>query len=232
MVLDSDPTGRSAWNELWLYVSEGYIGGVHHALNNRVAAVSAVVQVMGSGFSGGDELRQALYHEVVRLQKTVGHMGFLRPSRASAKEPIDLPSLLKEVLPICEEHSDLRELSYNIERVAAVSPVYAEPSLLTRVILTQVALAGLAPSDSSSPMVEIRCEGDDVWVTLGVRSLSAPTMDGDAARVSQSPAASGLAWVARAMGGHLIGAETVTPEGRSAIRLPTLMEVRRREREG
>ena len=82
----------------WLTLSDALLRGVGHAMNNRAAALSAVVQVLAATGPEGP-LESALRSETGRLQRVVELLRLLPRRWESEPEPVLIePSLLIHVL--------------------------------------------------------------------------------------------------------------------------------------
>lgn len=203
----------------WRAVSDELIAGIHHALNNRVGALAAVAQVLQGEMPPGHPLRAALAHEVERLQDTVKSLTLL-PARGGAAEPIQLGELFPALLALFELHHGMRDTECVVDGAPDVLPLYAEPPLLAHVLLTLMVAAGRA-ARAGGGRVRVRYGGDTEWVEIGVAAEGGgePDTPMDAAAVRP--------WAER-MGGEL----RAGPDASGfVLRLPTLLEVRRRERE-
>lgn len=236
MTPDQDPAAprdtSGAWCAAWQRTSEGFLGGIHHALNNRVAALSAIAQVMAAGISTGQGLEETLEFEVERLQATVGYLRLLRQGPAEAPEPIDLPPMLKSLVELCPHHTDLRDVECELGGDPGIIPVLAPPSLLSRLVLTAMAAAGLAASRTGG-RIQVRYGGDERFVTLTVEPVPSGG-EGSVDRGEGTDAAllgpGSLDWPVQALGGEVVSRGEAPLTGKVEIRLPTLLEARRRER--
>ena len=204
--------------ELWLPVSAELIAGVHHALNNRVGALSAVAQVLEGDMDPHHPLREALAMEVERLQTTVRTLALLPRRVGAAPEPIHLPGLLPLIMELLSYHLGVRDTECRVEGDGDTLPVYAEPTLLTHLLITLlVEAAGVARAEGTT--VCLRHSSTAEWVTITVEAVGGG--DGEPGPIAQR-----LRPWADEVGGE-ISAEGA---GRFVLRLPTLGEVRRRER--
>ena len=134
----------SDWNELWRTVSESLLGGIHHALNNRVAALSAISQVLGAGMPDAGPIVAALGGEVDRLEQTVALITLLRRARSRNPEPVQLPELVAGLTPLLPHHGDLKDIEFIGDPDPGVLPAFAERDQLTRVMLVLMTGVGLS----------------------------------------------------------------------------------------
>src|SRR5690606_12592677 len=114
------------WEALWRRVSESLLGGLHHALNNRVAALSAISQVLGSGMPDATPLISSLGSEVDRLEQTVSLISLLRRARSRSPEPVQMPELTASLSALLAQHNDLKEVRFITDPDPGVLPVWAE----------------------------------------------------------------------------------------------------------
>jgi hypothetical protein len=200
--------------EVWLPVSAELIAGVHHALNNRVGALSAVTQVLEGEMNAAHPLRLALADEVKRLQATVRVLTLLPRPADAVPEPVLLPDLLPGITELYGLHHGVRDTECVVETEHGILPLYCEPTLLAHLLLTLLIAAGETAREAGA-QVRLRASGDEREVVVTIEPEGAETLRVEALR----------AW-AEELGGAVAGGA-----GRYELRLPTLLEVRRRERE-
>jgi hypothetical protein len=200
--------------EVWLPVSAELIAGVHHALNNRVGALSAVTQVLEGEMNAAHPLRLALADEVKRLQATVRVLTLLPRPADAVPEPVLLPDLLPGITELYGLHHGVRDTECVAETEDGILPLYCEPTLLAHLLLTLLIAAGETAREAGA-QVRLRASGDEREVVVTIEPEGAETLRVEALR----------AW-AEELGGAVAGGA-----GRYELRLPTLLEVRRRERE-
>jgi signal transduction histidine kinase len=200
--------------EVWLPVSAELIAGVHHALNNRVGALSAVTQVLEGEMDPAHPLRLALADEVKRLQATVRALTLLARPADAAPEPVLLPDLLPGITELFGLHHGVRDTECEVRVDDGVLPLYCEPTLLAHLLLTLLIAAGEAAREAGTG-VRLHASGDarEVVVTIEPEGEETPRVEA-------------LGEWAEELGGAVSGGA-----GRYELRLPTLPEVRRRERE-
>jgi len=200
------PAAQREWEEHLEHV----LRGVGHALNNRAASVSAVMELSFEPDQGGVPTRALLAAEVQRLRelaevvRTVG----LPRGAAEAFVPAEAASAARVVLSL---HAELRERAIVIDATGA-PPVRGRKWLLVRAL---VSLAADASARHSGAPVAITMREDGPWLTVAVN------VDTGAA----PPAARASSYVrdaAAALGGEPLPAAL-------GFRMPTLAEFRRRE---
>ena len=121
----TDP-GRSAIAAAhWLPIYESLVQGLLHAMNNRVAALSGIVQLHEAGLSTGDEGMQQLTAEV---EKCRGLMAMLRGgvgARTSRREPARMSEGLRAAADLLAYHLEARQAQFTApEDSGDVEPVY------------------------------------------------------------------------------------------------------------
>lgn len=215
------------WNELWGAVGESLLGGLHHALNNRVAALSAIAQVLRAGMPDAGPLVVSLSGEVNRLEETVALITLLRRARSRRPEPVQAPELVAGLTPLLAQHNDLKEIVFVPAADPGVMPVWAERDLLTRVLLALMVAVGVEAAWAGCQQVGIGFAGDDAEVTIRIAckrgDADARKPDGMIRRLDARAALE----AALAMGGGLEA--TICAEGETSyeLRLPTLLAARK-----
>lgn len=196
--------------EAWLEVSDGLVSGVHHALNNRMAAVSALAQLLALGGAPSPDTEHALLDEVGRFEGTLRLLRLLPRDPEGAPIPLHLPELLPEVLALVALHREIREVRYDVHGDPDVLPLVAEESALQRALLVLLVRAGEAARSG----VSVHYGGDERFVVLEVlvEGASGGVPDG------------GIPGMFAEVGG-----EVRALEAGWEVRMPTLPEVRRRE---
>jgi len=197
---------------------ESALRGVAHALNNRAASVSAVVELWDEPESESGSTRRLLAAEVQRLRDLVDVVYTVGAPRGEieAFEPADAVRTARAVIGL---HADLREHRITID-VASAPPVRARQWMLVRAL---VALAAASVAAS-------RRDGSGVPGTGAGAGTVAIEVDGEAGWVVIRATGPGLApgltpyvlETARAMGGEPL-------DDALGFRLPSLAELRRRE---
>jgi hypothetical protein len=207
----SEQPSNSPTVEDWRTVSEELLQGLVHALNNRVAALSAFVELAKFGDQEGDPLT-VLPVEIAQLQQVNGLFGLL-PVRRSEPEALELRAVLDDAIRLHEHHPRLRGARVTVTSEGSPGVVRAPRWALVRAMVMLVHLAKQSTESMGHYGAVIRIRGDD-W-TVGVH-VAAPVM----------PHADLVALAERCSGA------IVRERGELVLRLPSLRELRRREREG
>jgi hypothetical protein len=194
----------------WAALSDELLQGLVHALNNRVAALSAFVELARLGDPESDPLVD-LPAEITQLHRVNGLLALL-PERGSEPEALELPLVLDDALRLHEHHPRLRGEQCVVVREGTPLPVRAPRWALLRTLLMLVhAAKRTADSVQSRGGTPVRVVGDPDEVSVHLVTPAEP-----------SPY---LMAMAERCGG------TCGREGDELVlRLPSILELRRRER--
>jgi hypothetical protein len=194
----------------WSKLSDELLQGLVHALNNRVAALSAFVELARLGDDDADALN-VLPTEIDQLHRVNGLFALL-PERGSEPEALELPLVLADALSLHEHHPRLRSERCVVIHEGTPLPVRAPRWALLRVLLMLVdAAKRFAMSTGEHGASAIRVTGDSSFVGVHAETHVEPS--------------SSLVALAERCGGNCAreGDELV-------LRLPSILELRRRER--
>ena len=199
--------------ESWARVGEGVIAGIHHALNNRLATISAVGQVLESELPPGHPLAGALNNELVRFESTTALLRHL--TSGGSAEPVQVENAIADAAQLFELHHGLREVELRIEEATGLPPVWIDPGALLRALLVM-----LASSAGGASEVRVSAAGGEEEVEVRVARGARGRANEGIAGVSVGDAEAML----RPWGGRVEGeGELLTAF------LPTLAAARRRE---
>ena len=217
-------------------IRDGILRGVAHALSNRVAALSGVAGLVDFGNLPPDRLSRALGSEVSQLGQLVEMLRLLPSDARPRGEPIELKTLLPAVVALHALHADLRDVHCTIQHDRDAHPVHVSRSTFVHAVLVLIDAAKRdVLRDRGS--VLLTYAGDSAWVAIAVESLagvSPPATDGSTGADLE------LRRFVSAALAELDPSLTVDIQRRGQrpgsglrleLRLPTLLEVRRRERE-
>lgn len=193
----------------WLELSESLLRGLVHSLNNRITALSAFAELAEMGDT---EFTAAsvLPGEMARLQELNGLFRLLVPDDP-APAAIELGPVLSDAVALHGHHARLRTVSCDVVRTDQALPVRAPRWALLRLLLLIVEEGKRSADRDGRGVTRLHVGGDERWIVLHV--------DGG----TLSPYAAAMA--------RRCGAED-SMAGDAVIRLPTLLELRRRERAG
>jgi hypothetical protein len=185
----------------WNHHVESVMRGLAHALNNRAAALSAVIELSNEPDDDPAATREILQGEMDRVTELVRVVRILAVPRGEPEAivPADLVADLKSILHL---HADLRDRVADFAASEAV-PVRVHRWMLVRALVA-LAATTTARQGERTFMVTLATEGD--WLTAR----------------ANAPRSSYMRELARAMGGE------PNPDG-SGFRIPTLESLRRRE---
>jgi hypothetical protein len=198
------PALSAAATAEWSRHVERVLSGVAHGLNNRAAALAALVELTSEPAEQPAVLREILNTEQQRVRDLVHAVRTIGESRGTAEAllPADVVS---DVVIVLEQHPDLRDGTVQIDATQG-SPIRAPRWTLARALLALA--AGLTGGTRAKPRrLVLTTEGD--WLIV--------TADDGAVRTSTLATE-----LARQMGGEPL-------DGRYGVRLPTLAALRRRE---
>jgi len=209
----------------WLWVLEGLIAGIHHALNNRLGTVSAVSQVIEGDLPPGHPLAGSLSAEVRRMEDTVASLRDLghRGGNATA---VQLEPILERTLQLFTLHPGTRDVPIDLRLPEGLLPLRVSATRLLRALLILLSAAAARTGPGTAP-IRVRASCDDRWMELSIDvDGSARTEAEGVGRIDPATATA----LVRDDGGEL--RIESGPEGlRCLVRYPTLLEIRWRERE-
>jgi hypothetical protein len=195
----------------WRTISEELLQGLVHALNNRVAALSAFVELAKLGDDEGDPLT-VLPVEIAQLLR-VNALFALLPERKAQAEALELRAVLDDAIRLHEHHPRLRGGQVDLIFEGAPGAVRAPRWALVRAMVMLVHAAKRdAESNRGAGGASIRVISDDESVAVRLATSTAPSPDLEA--------------LAARCGGRVVraGDEVV-------LTLPSLRALRRRERD-
>jgi hypothetical protein len=158
--------------EEWLDLVDEALNGLHHALNNRIGSLSALVELHqlgeltpdGPGFGN-------LAADVARLEDCSRIAGLLPRSPAGGEEPLILDDVLADVFAVHRFLHEVRDVQVTIVPARYVEPVRLERWALVRVLALLLNDAKRLAKTTGS-IIRIVTESDEQWVRveLGVGS--------------------------------------------------------------
>ncbi|HEX2091025.1 MAG TPA: hypothetical protein VHG28_01435 [Longimicrobiaceae bacterium] len=200
----------------WLAVSDGLLAGIHHALNNRMASVSALSQLLALDGTPGANVEHALLDELERFGAALRLLRLLPRHPGEEEIPLRVSELLPDALALVGMHREVRETDFVVEADSGVLPVLCAESALVHALLALLMSTGEAAGERGGRRVTVRCRGDDRRVVLEAE------VEGGTG--GELPHAAGVAALFREVGG-----EVRTTSTGYEVRLPTLLEARRPE---
>jgi hypothetical protein len=203
-------TDHPDWPVLWLPELEALSRGISHSVSNRVGALSALVEL---GDDESAEGRAGIRAELRRLHEVNTQLKQLVSAPRGEAEALTLAELCREAAGLHSLRLDLREIPCE---VVATQDVAVRAN---RVLLLQLLLVVLARSARRAPAaLRMTVTGTDTEARVHVSGVEG-VPSGDATRE--------LGAATDALGAELTegGAEVV-------LVMPSLQEIRRRERAG
>ncbi|HET9012534.1 MAG TPA: hypothetical protein VFN38_12005 [Gemmatimonadaceae bacterium] len=194
----------------WLLLSDELLAGLVHALNNRVTALSVCAELAALG---DDQMlgEGILMEEVGRLQRAAALIGLL-PARGHP-EALEIAPVLADAIAIHVHHPTLRAIACTVDMQTGMQPVRVPRWALLRLLLIVVDAAKGAVQNGSNAAAAVQLTSDDS--TVHVRAVA---RDGEGSYATEMAA--------------LCGGALVREGDTLVLSLPSLNEVRRRERTG
>lgn len=191
----------AAAQEEWSLHVEAVLRGVAHALNNRAAALSALIQ-LADDTEPASTLSAILGTELDRVTGLAAAIRSIGTPRGG-EEAFAAADGVSEALQVLALHADQRDATTTIDARDA-APVRVRRWMFVRALIVMAANAGRA---NANVRIEIRSSGEELVVRVA----------------SESPAPSPYVQeIVRAMGGEM------SSDG-LGFRLPTLAALRQRE---
>jgi hypothetical protein len=220
VIQDHAPTRSYEGVEEWLDLVDQALQGLHHALNNRIGTLSAIVELYqlgelptdGAGF-------ESLSADLTRLEDANRVIRLLPRDGVAGEEPLILDDVLADVFAIHRFLHDVRELEVTIVPTRYVEPVRVERWALVRVLTLLLADAKRL-AKSLNVGVRATTESDEQFVRVEFR-VGSPVVD----RVPASSRGQYAELVAASFGGLV----TRRP-GVAELRMPTLKARRAADR--
>jgi hypothetical protein len=204
------PPASSALVDDWSTISNDLLQGLIHALNNRVAALSAFMELARLGDSSVNPLAE-LPTEITQL-RGVSSLFALLPERRTDAEALELTAALDDALRLHEHHPRLRAERFEVRYEGTPLPIRAPRWALVRTLVMLVHAAkhsGETTRGQDGASIVVRSDESTASVRVSASANVSPDLLAAAERT----------------GGE------ITREGDMLIfRIPSLTELRRRER--
>jgi hypothetical protein len=174
---------------------------------------------------------QSIHDDVARLGALMQLYRMLPAEQQIRPEPVRLQELTPQVLELHAYHADLRGVGCEITHDAEALPILVRPSALLRVLLVLLEnAAGETRRAGRRTPVRLSYAGDAADVRIVLTADAVQPYD-QRAREGLIDASRAALAHARGKIGYVIDTITEPATFRYEIRLPTLPEVRRLERE-
>ena len=202
--------------EEWLDLVDQALQGLHHALNNRIGSLAALVELFQLGdltadAASADASVQSLATDLARLEDCSRMVRLLPRDTVAAEEPLILDDVLADVFVIHRFLHDLRDLQVTIVPTRYVEPVRVERWALVRV-LTLLLHDAKHLAKQVQAVVRAVTESDEQWVRVEFRV--------------GSPLVADVPGPARRAGGGRYAGELAATFGASVTRRPGVVELR------
>ncbi len=236
MSAGSDGAPALPWSDvlLWLETVDALLRGFGHGLNNRALALGATVESLDARRPLGSQATSSLSREVQRLTEQLRQLRQLPFSRELEPMPLLVGDVLGVAVALHRAHATVGETSCYVSGGSDTPPVLAGESALVHAVL--VTLTGLKRYAGATGVVRIaHGPGDAAGAWVSIRFSA----EREAAQVrSLEPVAPEVLVRPAVIAGTLLGASRprvtlrVAP-ARAVVAwtLPSLREMRRRERE-
>jgi hypothetical protein len=221
---------EEAGAEEWLELVDQALQGLHHALNNRIGSLSALVELFQLGDLTGDLARggegaETSFHtlaaDLARLEDCSRMVRLLPRDAVVSEEPLILDDVLADVFAIHRFLHDTRDLQVTITPTRYVEPVRVERWALVRV-LTLLLNDAKRLAKQAETVVRAVTESDEHWVRIEFRVGSPPIAQ------IPAPAHAGGRYAAAVAAGF--GGTVSRRPGVVELRLPTLRARRAADR--
>jgi PAS domain S-box-containing protein len=115
-----------------------------HEVNNPLASIKSLAQLLAKG-TATDEQKHALeliVQESDRIGKAVENLvAFARQKGASGREPVNLSTLVEEVIGVRRYSLETAGIEVRMDLDASISPIMGEPGALRQVVLNLITRA-------------------------------------------------------------------------------------------
>lgn len=192
----------------WTTLLEDLLCGLVHAMNNRVTALSAFVEL--AAMDGNLIEPPVLREEITRLHHVNALVGMLATCH-DEMEALEIRAVLELAVTIHSHHPRIRSTPCTIVQSGVVPPVRVPRWALLRLLLLMVDAARRAGTAGHDRGVEVRFSGDEAAVRVQI--------------VSSEPLGADADSLAAACEGGL-----TYSAGVCMLQLPSLLEIRRLER--
>lgn len=211
-------------SEVWLRTANDFLCGLNHALSNRVSTLASVF--LGGDTEGSDDdARERLDVETAKVDALLRLYRLLERSEGAPAEPARVDDAVSDALALLAYHPEVRFVACTASGEGDVPPVLLVPSALVHALLVLLCAAAERAGPGAAG-IQVHYSGTPEWVTIAVETR-APVPEGQTVEVEELRA---VRWLLRSAA--IVEAEARATDGgmRLELRLPTLANLRRRER--
>lgn len=160
----------------WQTIADELLLGLVHALNNRVAALSAFVELAKLGDEEEDPLT-VLPDEIAQLHR-VNALFALLPARRSEAEALEISAVLDDAIRLHEQHPRHRgeQVAVTFDGAPAVVRAPRWALVRTMVMLVHAAVRAADPARSRGGAA-VRVVGEEAEVRVHIGTGAAPSGD-------------------------------------------------------
>lgn len=200
--------------EDWLALLDQALQGLHHALNNRIGTLSALVELteLNELPADGSASKRAA-SDLERLEECNKVVHLLRRDRAAGEEALVLDDVLDDAYVIHRYLHDVRDVQVTASPEKAAEPIRVERWALVRV-LTLLLYDARRLAKRLDKLVRTSTRSDEQWVHVEFRVGENHDLTGD---VPESAGGRYAECVATAFGG-----DVQRYAGGVVVRVPTL----------
>ena len=211
----------------WLSASSDVFRGLNHSLSNRMLSLEMLSTVAERGEDVDDDLLAIVAGEAGRFRTLLKLYRVMESSDRTASEPALIGDILPDAIALFGYDSVLRDTRIALAPIGDLAPVLLQPSACVQSLLVAlIAVARVIPREEQVGIV-VRCSGDAEWVTVTV-STAAPVPE----LAQEGRELIAVPWLLRRTPSASAWERLSDGTVRAVVRLGTLSNVRRREREG
>lgn len=162
--------------DAWANLSETLVRGLAHALNNRIATIGTIAELLRVGGDDPVSMAQMLGDETMRLEELLDHMRGLSTRQSRRLEAMRLSDAVAAAMALHSCHPDRRAVTVTIEPGDDSRPVLGDAVRFQRELLLLLDAATQAALTHPSRAVRVRfgLQGTIGVVRLSVGEVAAP----------------------------------------------------------
>lgn len=165
---------------VWPAIADALIRGAYHELNNRVASLAAVEQVMSSGGEATGELRELLVSELKRMRRATDLLGRVPSSAPAAAYAVRPHDVLATAVDLVRLDQDARDVEIEVSCTDEVPPVRVDPAAVERALLVMVSAGVRSRSGTPEAPLRFACRSAGATVDLTASPLELTEAEVDA----------------------------------------------------